>query len=95
MNVMLGVAVSGTPTLNITTNHTAMEAEVEVTMFVADGNGREDVAFVLDFVSMDLPTNYVVIYWMFVFLCSMHRLTWYLSLEMKQTIYVATYPMQS
>ncbi|CAI8033026.1 Bactericidal permeability-increasing protein [Geodia barretti] len=59
MNVMLGVAVSGIPTLNITTNHTAMEAEVEVTMFVANGNGREDVAFVLDFVSMDLPTKIV------------------------------------
>jgi hypothetical protein len=50
MNVMLGVAVSDAPTFNITTNHTAAEAEVEVTMFVAaDGNGRQDVAFVLEF----------------------------------------------
>ena len=58
MNVMLGVAVSDAPTFNITTNHTATEAEVEVTMFVAaDGNGRQDVAFVLEFVSADLPTN--------------------------------------
>ena len=53
MDVTLGIAVSSNPTFNITVNHTALEADIQVTMYVADG-GREDIAFALEFVSKNV-----------------------------------------
>ena len=47
----LGIEVSDTPTLNITPGHTSLEAEVEITMFVDNGSGIQNIAFALELVS--------------------------------------------
>ena len=50
-DVMLGIAVAEYPKLNVTPEYASLSAKTNITMYVAN-DGEEDIAFILQFVSV-------------------------------------------
>ena len=50
----LGIAVVHYPTLNVTSQYASLHAKINLTMYVTNSSGGDEMAFVLQFVSGNL-----------------------------------------